>query len=898
MSGRTQKRLVWTLVYAILVGGLVFDLVMTHSGRGYVSLSRVGAGQINQPMVALSTSQDLAPAIALDDSNLTYEQVKELVYLALDRDVSAGNLSSTIDADDWVAIKVNMVVAPLIVGGVKKSSFWKGLIGGVPYQIGEPHWGAVSDLRVTKALIAYLIERVGPQRITIIEGSGEIVTTGSPYFASYDIDGWTVTWDEFDGLSYQGIVDAFNAAQSETTLDIVDLNDDGYVLRPVPGGGLQLLGGSKRNWGYEDFIPGFGTPRESWYVPNTLVTCDKLIDQATLKTTAPGITVFMKNYVGAVGIRAYGAGPGKGAVIDGVAIMSGYTDLVRIRPPDYCLAAGFWSSDGWYGGTYDINHNVVIAGQNVVAAEAVAARVMGYNPHDLQQMHLARDVGLGSFEKHHYEVVGPDPSSLLYRFPGNSNFRPSGFQEFVMLGPFEEDDIDVDLLGGESAVSGVLGEQAGGQTWWAYAHRPGYPEPYTDFSHLSLGDINSKTVYAFVDVQSDVAQDGYLRFGSDGPARVWLNGVQVLDAASAGPYAHQAPVVHLEEGSNSVLVKSVGTVSGAGFALSITDGDRMLVDIHPVAPGVHLVPEFTVPLSPGFNLVGLGGSSAHDSIATVVEAIESNLIRVLGFETTAVNPNPPVAGAKLYDPSLPDFVNTLCLTDYRLAYWLMMSAADTLITGGGPAKPVAMAAAGAGRLYPVRDFMGIHGQLQVDGEPAPVGTLVEVVDGQGALAGRFQVHHAGYYGFLPLYRDDPDSPLDEGADTGEWLTVHVDGQPTSQRVQWTEFGDVVQLDMEATSWLGSLLPTASVLGHNYPNPFNPSTTISYQLAQEEEVVLSIWNLAGQLIRDLVHAPQPAGHHSVTWDGTDGSGRLVANGVYVYRIRAGAFQSAQKMVLAK
>ena len=75
-------------------------------------------------------------------------------------------------------------------------------------------------------------------------------------------------------------------------------------------------------------------------------------------------------------------------------------------------------------------------------------------------------------------------------------------------------------------------------------------------------------------------------------------------------------------------------------------------------------------------------------------------------------------------------------------------------------------------------------------------------------------------------------------------------------------------------------------------------TISYQLAHEDDVVLSIWNLAGQLVRQLVHARQRAGYHSVTWDGRDGAGSNAANGVYLYQIRAGDFQAARKMVMMK
>lgn len=582
MSKRTRRRAIWTAFIVVLAGMVIFDLTMTHSRRGYITLSGgVRPTLADRPVVALATSQDLSPPVPLDSPELTYEQVKELIYLALDRDQSSGALSSVVGPDDWVAIKVNMVVAPLVVDGKKRTSFWIGREKDIP------HWGTVTDLRVVKAVIAYLIERVGPKRISIVEGSGEVVRTGSPNFPSYAVDGWTCTWEAFDNLSYAGIVEAFNAAQSKTTVDIVDLLDDELVLVDVPGGGLQLLGGRTRGWGWEDYMPGYGTPRGSWYVPRAVLECDQFIDVPTLKTTGPGITVFMKNYVGVVGIRAYGAGPVKTSVIDNVAIMPGYMDFVKIRPPDYCLAAGFWSSDGWYGSTYDINHNVVIAGQNVVASEAVAARIMGFNPRDLQQILLARDLGLGSFEESDYEVVGGDPSQQVYRFPGNRGFTPSGFQDFLMLGPFDEADIEMDLLGDEAHTVGAPGEEVAGKTWWTYFHRPGYPEPYTDFSHLDLGDLNGKTLYAFLYIDSDRAQDGFVKFGSDGPARIWLNG-ELLVSADPSSYSKRAPGVHLDQGRNTLLVKVAGTARGAGFGINVVGGPgsplRMLTDMRPVVP--------------------------------------------------------------------------------------------------------------------------------------------------------------------------------------------------------------------------------------------------------------------------------------------------------------------------
>jgi hypothetical protein len=94
------------------------------------------------------------------------------------------------------------------------------------------------------------------------------------------------------------------------------------------------------------------------------------------------------------------------------------------------------------------------------------------------------------------------------------------------------------------------------------------------------------------------------------------------------------------------------------------------------------------------------------------------------------------------------------------------------------------------------------------------------------------------------------------------------------------------------------IPTEFALQQNYPNPFNPSTTIKYQLAEGANVVLEIYNLAGQKVRTLVNERQEAGYYSVVWDGLNERGERLASGMYFYRINAGKFAQVNKMVMLK
>ncbi|NLP11424.1 T9SS type A sorting domain-containing protein, partial [bacterium] len=93
-------------------------------------------------------------------------------------------------------------------------------------------------------------------------------------------------------------------------------------------------------------------------------------------------------------------------------------------------------------------------------------------------------------------------------------------------------------------------------------------------------------------------------------------------------------------------------------------------------------------------------------------------------------------------------------------------------------------------------------------------------------------------------------------------------------------------------------PLTYELAQNYPNPFNPTTTIKYSLPQAETVTLTIYNMLGQKVKDLVNVKQQAGNYSIVWDATDRNGITVPTGVYFYRIEAGSFVKVQKMILLK
>ena len=88
------------------------------------------------------------------------------------------------------------------------------------------------------------------------------------------------------------------------------------------------------------------------------------------------------------------------------------------------------------------------------------------------------------------------------------------------------------------------------------------------------------------------------------------------------------------------------------------------------------------------------------------------------------------------------------------------------------------------------------------------------------------------------------------------------------------------------------------LSQNYPNPFNRGTIIQYNLRETQNVELVIYNILGQIVRNLINETQPKGRHQIVWDGADNNSLPVQSGVYFYRIKIGDQIQSKSMVFVK
>ena len=96
----------------------------------------------------------------------------------------------------------------------------------------------------------------------------------------------------------------------------------------------------------------------------------------------------------------------------------------------------------------------------------------------------------------------------------------------------------------------------------------------------------------------------------------------------------------------------------------------------------------------------------------------------------------------------------------------------------------------------------------------------------------------------------------------------------------------------------NIIPNSYKLYPAYPNPFNPETTISYDLPEQSFVEITIYDMLGKKVRTIVNEKQNPGHKSILWNAKDDYGTSVSAGLYIYQVQAGNFIQTNKMILLK
>ncbi len=337
-----------------------------------------GTDHFGAPVAGLKDPQPV-------DAGLTSAQLDALVRRAIDLAATPrGDFASSVGAEDWVVIKTHI---PYCYG--------------LPADGGAYVRGAVTDPRIVRAIIEYLVEHKAGLRFTIVEGSGHWKPIKESGLA---VDGWTTNWGGvFDGLSYQSMVDGLAAQYPELLFEILDLNFAPAFELPVPDGALAS-----------------NNPSGGYTVPSIIRQCDRLVSVAPLATDpVTGVSLSLANYLGIAPGSTYGFPKDKLFALgsrDQIMI-----DLASYHPADLSVVGGGWGVEG--DGT-SVHHNVVIAGARPVCVDMVAASVMGFDPANLPFLALGQSKGLGTTEIDDIWVRGNEIDAALQKFEKPSAWRP------------------------------------------------------------------------------------------------------------------------------------------------------------------------------------------------------------------------------------------------------------------------------------------------------------------------------------------------------------------------------------------------------------------------------------------------------------------------------------------
>ena len=146
---------------------------------------------------------------------------------------------------------------------------------------------------------------------------------------------------------------------------------------------------------------------------------------------------------------------------------------------------------------------------------------------------------------------------------------------------------------------------------------------------------------------------------------------------------------------------------------------------------------------------------------------------------------------------------------------------------------------------------------------------------------------------------DGNSSIEVDADVVSFLSITASTDTENSAGKALNLGPIDFSAAWAAAKPLAALPLANALSQNYPNPFNPETTIPYDLSSDAIVSLTIYNIAGQVVRKLVDGEAlAAGQYQAVWDGRSESGASVASGMYFYLLRASDFVAKRKMVLLR
>ena len=507
---------------------------MKWSRREFLAVSGCAAAGLAWPQQGaksriglVSSSHARLRAPASPEDPLDYARVRDMVWKAIEYGApKAGSLEAKIRPGSWVVIKPNAC-----------------------FLAAQPDYttGDATDLRVVKAVLEYLARKSRAARITIAEGGSyrglhDPATLMEVRQNDTRVDLTTFDWGdkEFPGWggTVGGMLREFHQQFPGRKFDYVDLSYDAirdasgefrYFDVPKTAAGVGAFGG-----------------RSSYAITNTIRNCDFLIDVPVLKVHSDcGVTACLKNYVGTAPREVYAPAYrfSNRLLHDNYSVegrVDGFVaDLVAFHPPDFAVVDAIrglqYANHNNHAPDQMLRNNFVFAGEDAVAMDALAARLLGFNPWDLDYLHMASQRGIGSMDLRQADVVGEDAGRLAKRWGKPRNWHGRGNRDWLVSA-----DATAPLAAWKPLIS------------------RGDALQFANVAPSSPG-----TQYgAAVRVHADGTRKAVLRAGALGRVVAQLNGQTVMEEESAaykfGQF--QAPV-ELRSGEN-LLVFRVRALAG------------------------------------------------------------------------------------------------------------------------------------------------------------------------------------------------------------------------------------------------------------------------------------------------------------------------------------------------
>ena len=495
------------------------------SAQAAAALPLLGMAQA-KPRVGLvqSTHKRLAKPVPADHP-LDYELVRDMVWRAIDYGrPRAGSLEAKIKPGSWVVIKPNIVY-------LKTQSSYR--------------TGDITDLRVARAVLEYVAKNSKAGRITLAEGGSyrsltdpltdNVVTQGG-----VRVDAMTCDWgtEDFPGMggSYGDVLKSLSKDYPNQKFDYVDLSYD--VLRDASGNMARLE--PPRLNGVGSF-----SNRTDYFITNAIRNCDFLITVPVAKVHENcGVTATFKSYVGCAPRCAYGrpntfwnTNLHSEHSVD-TRIDPFIADLAAFHPPDYSVVDGIrglqFTEHNNRQPDQMVRSNMVIAGEDPVATDAVVASLLGFNPVDIDFLHMGAARGLGTFDLKEIDAAGDEVDRLAGKWAKPRTWYARANREWVVS---KEP---------ESNIAAWKRFTSFGDTLYFDKAIPGAAPAYA----------------AAAKVRSDGARKGFLWVGLSGKLTATLNGEKILEEENVTRYRVgqvQKPI-ELRNGDNQFVfrVQAVG----------------------------------------------------------------------------------------------------------------------------------------------------------------------------------------------------------------------------------------------------------------------------------------------------------------------------------------------------